>query len=80
MRRLLFGDVSIDGWVGQGDGDLGEPWDGTARYLNYSGKTLVWEDRADLEIQAAINRWLAAGPFLAAATTLMQLIVGRAVT
>ena len=135
MRQFLFGDVSVDEWVAQGDDDPGEPWlsfaqarelvhagqqqqavqiwlriattdgqearhvlqaspppdsraklalgviaevpvqgshdvlaayqDGTARYLNYSGKTLVWEDRTDPEIQAAINRWLAAGQVVA---------------
>jgi hypothetical protein len=33
--------------------------DGTARYLNYSGKAVLWEDRSVASIQAAINDWLA---------------------
>jgi hypothetical protein len=33
--------------------------DGTARYLNYSGKAVVWEDRSAAPIQAAISDWLA---------------------
>jgi hypothetical protein len=33
--------------------------DGTARYLNYSGKAVVWEDRSVAPIQSAINDWLA---------------------
>jgi hypothetical protein len=33
--------------------------DGTARYLNYSGKAVVWEDRSVATIQSAITDWLA---------------------
>jgi hypothetical protein len=33
--------------------------DGTARYLNYSGGAVVWEDRSVASIQSAINDWLA---------------------
>ena len=29
--------------------------DGSARYLNYSGKAVVWEDRSVAPIQAAIS-------------------------
>ncbi|HTW04200.1 MAG TPA: hypothetical protein VMF87_28140 [Streptosporangiaceae bacterium] len=33
--------------------------DGTARYLNYTGKAVVWEDHSVAPIQAAISDWLA---------------------
>ena len=33
--------------------------DGSARYLNYSGRAVVWEDRSVASIQSAINDWLA---------------------
>jgi hypothetical protein len=42
--------------------------DGTARYLNYSGKVLVWEDRTDPEVQGAINRWIATAQVVANTT------------
>lgn len=42
--------------------------DGSARYLNYSGKAVVWEDRSVTDIQAAIDGWLARGQVIAAAT------------
>ena len=32
--------------------------DGSARYLNYSGKAVVWEDRSVAPIQEAIDNWL----------------------
>jgi hypothetical protein len=32
--------------------------DGTARYLNYAGEAVIWEDREELAIQAAIGDWL----------------------
>jgi hypothetical protein len=35
--------------------------DGSARYLNYSGKVALVEDRSLLEIQAAIHRWIEVG-------------------
>jgi hypothetical protein len=104
--------------------------DGSARYLNYSGKVMAWEDRSVSPIQVAIGTWLdrgqvianatgpwdqpsfpplgagharamvltpggpqfgqapaaalsadpVAGPFLSAATSLMQLLVSRAMT
>jgi hypothetical protein len=104
--------------------------DGSARYLNYSDKVVVWEDRSVADIQTVIDGWLArgqgianvigpwdeqslpplpagnarvmvltpsgphfgqgplaalsadpmAGSFLTAATSLMQLIVSRAMT
>jgi len=43
--------------------------DGTARYLNYSGKAVVWEDRSVTPIQAAINDWLASAQAIANATS-----------
>jgi hypothetical protein len=39
--------------------------DGSARYLSYSGKAVVWEDRSITQIQAAINGWLARGQVIA---------------
>ena len=39
--------------------------DGTARYLNYSGKAVVWEDRSVAPIQAAIDDWLASAQAIA---------------
>lgn len=39
--------------------------DGTARYVNYSGQAVVWDDRSDQQVQAAINRWLIAGQVIA---------------
>jgi hypothetical protein len=39
--------------------------DGSARYLNYSGKAVVWEDRSITQIQTAINGWLARGQVIA---------------
>jgi hypothetical protein len=42
--------------------------DGSARYLNHSGKAVVWEDRSVSQVQAAIGTWLARGQVLAGAT------------
>jgi hypothetical protein len=40
--------------------------DGTARYLNYSGKVVIWEeDPSVAEIQSAIDDWLATGQVIA---------------
>ena len=39
--------------------------DGSARYLNYSGKAVIWEDHSDARIQAAITGWLTAGQVIA---------------
>lgn len=39
--------------------------DGSARYLNYSGNVLIWEDRSDADVQAAITTWLAVGQVIA---------------
>jgi len=39
--------------------------DGSARYLNYSGRILIWEDRSDAEVGAAIAGWLSAGQGIA---------------
>jgi len=40
---------------------------GTARYLNYSGKAVIWEDHSDTRVQAAITDWLTAGQVVASA-------------
>jgi hypothetical protein len=42
--------------------------DGSARYLNHSGKAVVWEDRSVSQVQAAIGTWLARGQVIAGAT------------
>lgn len=39
--------------------------DGSARYLNFSGRALVWEDRSAADIGTLISDWLAAGQVLA---------------
>lgn len=39
--------------------------DGPARYLNHSGKAVIWEDHSDARIQAAITGWLTAGQVIA---------------
>jgi len=39
--------------------------DGTARYLNYSGKAVIWDDHSDSRVQAAITSWLNAGQVIA---------------
>jgi hypothetical protein len=41
----------------------------TARYLNYSGAALVWEDRSDTRIQRTIASWLAAEAIASAVGT-----------
>jgi hypothetical protein len=32
--------------------------DGTARYINFKGRAVVWEDRSVAAIQSAISDWL----------------------
>jgi hypothetical protein len=39
--------------------------DGTARYLNHAGGAVVWEDREDVVVQAAVRDWLAVAQGLA---------------
>jgi hypothetical protein len=39
--------------------------DGTARYLNYSGTAVIWENPPDTRARAAIAGWLAAGQVIA---------------
>jgi hypothetical protein len=39
--------------------------DGTARYLNYSGKAVIWEDHSDIRVQATITDWLTTGQVIA---------------
>lgn len=42
--------------------------DGSARYLNYSGRAVVWEDRSEPTIEAAIGTWIDRGQVIADAT------------
>jgi len=42
--------------------------DGSARYLNYSGKVVVWEDRSVAPIQEAIDKWLTVAQAIAKVT------------
>jgi hypothetical protein len=58
--RLVLG-VAVEMPVRKGHDLLVGYRDGTARYLNYSGKAVIWEDHSDTRIQAAITGWLAAG-------------------
>jgi hypothetical protein len=39
--------------------------DGSARYLNFAGGAVVWEDRSVTGIQSAIENWLAVGQAIA---------------
>jgi hypothetical protein len=39
--------------------------DGSARYLNFSGRALIWEDRSATDIAALISDWLAIGQVIA---------------
>jgi tetratricopeptide (TPR) repeat protein/transcriptional regulator with XRE-family HTH domain len=39
--------------------------DGTARYLNHSGKAVIWEGRTHAGVQTAISDWLATGQLIA---------------
>lgn len=39
--------------------------DGSARYLNHSGKAVVIEDRSLVQIQEAISQWLIVGEAIA---------------
>lgn len=143
LRNLIFGDVPLDEWVPQADGEPGAPWssferarqlvhagrqdeavtiwrqvadtegletrhtlqawhflrqagqqppadrassvlgavaempmreahdvlaayrDGRARYLNYSGRVVIWEDTSDADAGAAIAKWLASAQVIA---------------
>lgn len=62
--RLVLG-VAIEMPARKGHDLLTAYRDGSARYLNYSGKALIWEDHSDARIQAAIARWLTAGQVIA---------------
>lgn len=53
--------------VDKGHDVLAAYTDGTARYLNYSGAAIVWEDRSDTRIQRAITDWLATAGTIASA-------------
>lgn len=47
--------------VDSGHDTLAAYQDGSARYLNHSGKIIVWEDRSVAEVQTAIHHWVAVG-------------------
>jgi hypothetical protein len=47
--------------VPQGHDLLAAYQDGSVRYLNDSGKIVVFENRSILEVQTAIRRWIAIG-------------------
>jgi len=60
-RATLVLGTAVEMPVPQGHDLLIAYRDGSARYLNYSGKVLVWEARSDPEVGAAITAWLSAG-------------------
>ena len=62
--RLVLG-VAVEMPAQKGHDLLVAYRDGSARYLNYSGKVLIWEDRSDADVQAAITTWLAVGQVIA---------------
>ncbi|HLY64752.1 MAG TPA: hypothetical protein VKU60_04380, partial [Chloroflexota bacterium] len=62
--RLVLG-VAVEMPMRKGHDLLAAYRDGTARYLNYSGKAVIWEDHSDTRIQAAITDWLTAGQLIA---------------
>jgi hypothetical protein len=64
LARLVLG-VAVEMPVGKGHDLLAAYRDGSARYLNFSGRALIWEDRSDARIQAAITIWLTAGQVIA---------------
>jgi hypothetical protein len=64
QARLVLG-VAVEMPVRKGHDLLVAYRDGTARYLNYSGKAVIWEDHSDIRIQAAITGWLTAGQSIA---------------
>jgi hypothetical protein len=66
QARLVLG-VAVEMPARKGHDLLVAYRDGTARYLNYSGKAVIWEDHSDTRIQTAITDWLTAGQVIAAA-------------
>jgi hypothetical protein len=64
--KVVLGAV-IEMPVGGGHDLLAAYKDGSARYLNYSGKTAIVEDRSIVEIQQAIHRWIEIGEVIAQA-------------
>jgi hypothetical protein len=64
QARLVLG-VAVEMPARKGHDLLAAYRDGTARYLNYSGKAVVWEDHSDIRVQAAITNWLTAGQVIA---------------
>jgi hypothetical protein len=66
QARLVLG-VAAEMPVRKGHDLLAAYRDGTARYLNYSGKAVIWDDHSDSRVQAAITGWLNAGQVIASA-------------
>jgi len=66
QARLVLG-VAVEMPARKGHDLLVAYRDGTARYLNYSGKAVIWEDHSDTRAQAAITDWLDAGQVVASA-------------
>ena len=66
QARLVLG-VAVEMPARKGHDLLVAYRDGTARYLNYSGKAVIWEDHSDTRVQAAITDWLTAGQVVASA-------------
>jgi hypothetical protein len=64
-RATLVLGVAVEMPVRKGHDLLAAYRDGSARYLNYSGKAVIWEDHSDARIQAAITGWLTAGQVIA---------------
>src|ERR1700722_16558297 len=62
--KLVLG-VVVEMPVDDGHDLLAAYRDGSARYLNYSGAAVVWEDRTVSEVQSAIDSWLATGQGIA---------------
>jgi hypothetical protein len=54
QARLVLG-VAAEMPVRKGHDLLAAYRDGTARYLNYSGKAVIWDDHSDSRVQAAIT-------------------------
>jgi hypothetical protein len=66
QARLVLG-VAAEMPVRKGHDLLAAYRDGTARYLNYSGKAVIWDDHSDSRVQAAITGWLNAGQVIVGA-------------
>jgi hypothetical protein len=64
--KVVLGTV-IEMPAGGGHDLLAAYKDGSARYLNYSGKAAIVEDRSITEIQEAVHRWIEIGQVIAQA-------------